>query len=180
MIDENDLPLENYLLSEEEEFKIKTVCEFLFFDQLKDYATYNRFEQCFQPLINDLNLSTDKIFKELAGKQKKYITYKRFINCYLANKNKTRILPKDVRTFFNTLMNNLIHDENSPIGHPKTRPFYDHQICFYNINNQIFIRVYQILNEIKEKFTNQDQESKTQLLEIGPRFSLKLIRIFAD
>ena len=121
MIDENDLPLENYLLSEEEEFKIKTVCEFLFFDQLKDYATYNRFEQCFQPLINDLNLSTDKIFKELAGKQKKYITYKRFINCYLANKNKTRILPKDVRTFFNTLMNNLIHDENSPIGHPKEK-----------------------------------------------------------
>ena len=69
---------------------------------------------------------------------------------------------------------------NSPRGHPKTRPFYDHQICFYNINNQIFIRVYQILNEIKEKFTNQDQESKMQLLEIGPRFSLKLIRIFAD
>ena len=69
---------------------------------------------------------------------------------------------------------------NSPRGHPKTRPFYDHEICFYNIDNQIFIRVYQILNEIKEKFTNQDQESKIQLLEIGPRFSLKLIRIFSD
>ena len=69
---------------------------------------------------------------------------------------------------------------NSPRGHPKTRPFYDHEICFYNIDNQIFIRVYQILNEIKEKFTNQDQENKMQLLEIGPRFSLKLIRIFSD
>ena len=32
---------------------------------------------------------------------------------------------------------------NSPRGHPKTRPFYDHEICFYNIDNQIFIRVYQ-------------------------------------
>ena len=121
MTDENELPLENYLISQEEEFKIKTICEFLFFDQFKDYATYNRFEQCFQPLINDLNLSTDKIFKELAGKQKKYITYKRFINSYLANKNKTRILPKDVRTFFDTIMNNLIHDENSPIGRPKEK-----------------------------------------------------------
>ena len=69
---------------------------------------------------------------------------------------------------------------NSPRGHPKTRPFYDHEICFYNIDNQIFIRVYQILNEIKEKFTNADQEEKIQLLEIGPRFSLKLIRIFSD
>lgn len=74
----------------------------------------------------------------------------------------------------------FIQTFNSPKGHPKTKPFYDHQICFYNIDNQIFIRVYQILNEIKEKFTNADQEDKIQLLEIGPRFSLKLIRIFSD
>jgi ribosome biogenesis protein BRX1 len=74
----------------------------------------------------------------------------------------------------------FIQTFNSPRGHPKTRPFYDHQISFYNINNQIFIRVYQILNEIKEKFTNSDQEDKIQLLEIGPRFSLNLIRIFSD
>ena len=74
----------------------------------------------------------------------------------------------------------FIQTFNSPKGHPKTRPFYDHQISFYNIDNQIFIRVYQILNEIKEKFTNSDQEDKIQLLEIGPRFSLNLIRIFGD
>jgi len=74
----------------------------------------------------------------------------------------------------------FIQTFNSPRGHPKTKPFYDHQICFYNIDNQIFIRVYQILNEIKEKFTNEDQEDKIQLLEIGPRFSMKLIRIFSD
>ena len=43
----------------------------------------------------------------------------------------------------------FIQTFNSPKGHPKTKPFYDHQICFYNIDNQIFIRVYQILNEIK-------------------------------
>ena len=69
---------------------------------------------------------------------------------------------------------------NSPKGHPKTKPFYDHQICFYQINNKIFFRCYQILNELKEKFTNEDQEDKIQLLEIGPRFSLTLIRIFSD
>jgi len=117
MEDEIKLSPENLLLTSEEEYKIKTICEFLFFDQFKDYATYNRFEQCFQPLTNDLNLSIDKIFKELAGKQKKYITYKRFINCYLCHKNKTRILPKDVHTFFETIMGNLIHDENSSIGY---------------------------------------------------------------
>ena len=36
------------------------------------------------------------------------------------------------------------------------------------------------MNEIKEKFTNVDKEDKIQLLEIGPRFSLNLIRIFSD
>ena len=121
MADQTELNPQNFLLTPEEEFKIKTTCEFLFFDKFKDFATYNRFEQCFQPLINDLNLSTDKIFKELAGKQKKYITYQRFVECYLANKNKTRIFPKDLRTFFDTLMNNLIHDQNSPIGNPKEK-----------------------------------------------------------
>ena len=74
----------------------------------------------------------------------------------------------------------FIQTFNSPKGHPKTKPFYDHQISFYNIDNQIFIRVYQILNELKEKFTNNDQEEKIQLLEIGPRFSLTLMRIFND
>ena len=74
----------------------------------------------------------------------------------------------------------FIQTFNSPKGHPKTKPFYDHQISFFNIDNQIFIRVYQILNELKEKFTNVDQEEKIQLLEIGPRFSLNLIRIFND
>jgi ribosome biogenesis protein BRX1 len=70
------------------------------------------------------------------------------------------------------------HTFNSPRGHPKTKPFYDHVICFYNLNNHIFFRNYQILNEMKEKFCDEDDVSKLQLVEIGPRFSLNLIRIF--
>ena len=72
----------------------------------------------------------------------------------------------------------FIQTFGSPRGHPKTKPFYDHVICFFNVNNQIFFRNYQILNEIKERFTNADVEDKINLLEIGPRFSLNLIRIF--
>lgn len=72
----------------------------------------------------------------------------------------------------------FIQTFGSPRGHPKTKPFYDHIICFFNVNNQIFFRNYQILNEIKERFTNADVEDKINLSEIGPRFSLNLIRIF--
>jgi ribosome biogenesis protein BRX1 len=69
------------------------------------------------------------------------------------------------------------HTFNSPKNHPKTKPFYDHVICFYNVNNNIFFRNFQILNELKEKFCEGDDTSKLQLSEIGPRFSLSLIRI---
>jgi ribosome biogenesis protein BRX1 len=70
------------------------------------------------------------------------------------------------------------HTFNSPKNHPKTKPFYDHIICFYNVNNHIFFRNYQILNELKERFCEGDDTEKLQLSEIGPRFSLNLIRIF--
>jgi ribosome biogenesis protein BRX1 len=72
----------------------------------------------------------------------------------------------------------LIQTFNSPKGHPKTRPFYDHIISFCCINDNIFFRNFQILNDIKEKFKNEDSEDKLNLLEIGPRFTLEIIRIF--
>jgi len=72
----------------------------------------------------------------------------------------------------------LTHTFGSPKNHPKTKPFYDHMMCFYNVNNQIFFRNYQILNELKEKFCDKDDLDKLQLAEIGPRFSLNLMRIF--
>ena len=50
-------------------------------------------------------------------------------------------------------------------------------ISFYNVNNNIFFRNYQILNELKAKFCNPDNVDKLQLSEIGPRFSLCLMRI---
>ena len=72
----------------------------------------------------------------------------------------------------------LLSTFNSPRGHPKTKPFYDHIISFCNVNDQIFVRNYQILNDLKEKFTNEDKEDGINLMEIGPRFTLNLIRIF--
>ena len=45
-------------LTQEEEENLKIICEFLFFDQYTDSATYQRFEQCFQPLF-DSNLNSE-------------------------------------------------------------------------------------------------------------------------
>ena len=55
----------------ENQIKIKTICEFLFFDQFQDNATFPRFEVCFQPLFNNINISMERIFKDICGPKKK-------------------------------------------------------------------------------------------------------------
>lgn len=72
----------------------------------------------------------------------------------------------------------FVNTFNSPNQHPKTKPFYDHVMCFYNINNNIYFRNYQLINDLKERFNDNDDVDKLQLVEIGPRFSLTLMRIF--
>jgi hypothetical protein len=58
-------------ISENEFNKIKTICEFLFFDQYQDTATFPRFEQCFQPLFNNISISMETVFKDICGEKKK-------------------------------------------------------------------------------------------------------------
>jgi len=70
------------------------------------------------------------------------------------------------------------HTFNAPKNHPKTKPFYDHVLSFCNVNDNIFFRNFQIVNELKDKFCDGDDVEKLQLIEIGPRFSMNLIRIF--
>ena len=72
----------NLGLTQLEEAQIKTLCEYLFFDQFHDYASFPRFEKCFQPLFNEANITLDAIFKEICGPKKKYINYPRLINAY--------------------------------------------------------------------------------------------------
>ena len=59
-------------LTQEEENKIKLVCEYLFFDQFTEIASYKRFERCFQPLFSDEpDLDLEDLFEELCGTKKK-------------------------------------------------------------------------------------------------------------
>jgi len=91
----------------EDQIRIKTLCEFLFSDQFGETATFNRFELCFQPLFNNIDISLDKVFKYICGKKKKYITYKRFAKAYLEFTN-GRCQSKDAETFFEILIYNIL------------------------------------------------------------------------
>ena len=70
-----------------------------------------------------------------------------------------------------------------PLGHPKSKPFVDHVMSFFVVDDKIWIRNYQIsergvTESEAEKFAKRGNEP--QLTEIGPRMVLEPIRIFGD
>lgn len=71
----------------------------------------------------------------------------------------------------------------TPRGHPKSKPFIDRIMCFYWADEKIWVRNYQIVDKSDMgKLETQAQrkgEELTSLVEIGPRFVLNPMRIFA-
>ena len=101
----------NLGLTKEEDKKIKIICEFLFFDQFTEIATFLRFEKCFQPLFSEEpDLDFDILFKELCGQNKKYLNYKRFVAAYL--KYKEGKSSKQMNLFFGKLFNSILQKKS--------------------------------------------------------------------
>ena len=97
------------------EIEIKTLCEYLFFDQFQDTATFPKFEQCFQPLFNNIDISMETVFKEICGEKKKYINYYRFAKAYLNHLN-GKDPSNDTKTFFTNTLTKILKEENSFVG----------------------------------------------------------------
>lgn len=57
---------------------------------------------------------------------------------------------------------------NVPRYHPKSKPFVDHILCFYFLDDHIWFRNYQIVAG----------EGAPSLLEVGPRFTMHPVAIF--
>ena len=64
----------------------------------------------------------------------------------------------------------LVQGFNTPLYHPKSKPFVDHVLCFFVLDGRIWFRNYQIAPE--------KRVSDTEMMEIGPRFILNPIAIF--
>ena len=106
------------MIKTEEEQQLRTICEFLFFDHLKNEATFPRFEQCFQPLFPNSDLSMIQVFTEIAGEKRKYITFPRFVNAY-----KNRGKSKNLTYFFDKLLNSILKKENTFVGKDREKCF---------------------------------------------------------
>ena len=140
-------------INHKNDIKIKTICEFLFFDKYKDTATFQRFKQCFQPLFNNINISLKTVFKEICGPKKKYITYKRLRRAFLNYKN-NKSISEDSQLFFKKLFNSILKDEKSYIGKDieNAYVFTTIRIC------KNFITKIQVLTDEEEKISGINLE----------------------
>ena len=102
-------------ITNEELNKIKSICDFLFVDRLKDFVSFPRFEKCFGPLFSDEDdfLLSD-VFKEICGKNKKYITFKRMLLSYI-NWKSNLSKNKHFNYFMSSLFNNKIIKSNDEV-----------------------------------------------------------------
>lgn len=72
----------------------------------------------------------------------------------------------------------------TPLGHPKSKPFVDHVISLSYLDGRIWFRNFQIIEDtLDEKTTikavKKGKQTTNNLVEIGPRFCLRLARIFS-
>lgn len=111
----NDVEISNFEIA-----AIKMICDYLFVDRLNDMATFPRFEQCFGPLFSDeSNFSLSEAFKEICGKKKKYITFRRMISSFLKWKSKKDDINKNFDFFMNSLFKSIIKRRGQVIGELK-------------------------------------------------------------
>ena len=93
------------------------ISDYLFLDRFNDCASFVRFEQCFGPLfsINNSNFKLVEAFKEIVGKKKKYITFRRMIKAYINWKKKTSN-NYSFNYFMNEVFKNMIIKKDEVIG----------------------------------------------------------------
>mmetsp|Transcript_32284 Transcript_32284/g.52312 ORF Transcript_32284/g.52312 Transcript_32284/m.52312 type:complete len:246 (+) Transcript_32284:13-750(+) len=75
---------------------------------------------------------------------------------------------------FRLLKEMLTQVLGSPKGHPKVKPFIDHQFSFFLQDNRIWFRNYQLV-----KSDDKGSQEVDTLVEIGPRFCLNPVRILS-
>ena len=150
-------------LKPEEILKLKTLSEFLFYDLYQYWVSYPRFELFFNPLFNNIDIDLFKVFTEISGHQKKYITYTRLIKAYLKNKKETEDnknnINSDLNKFFNNIFNNILKGVDIPIGnhqdYNKNSANIIHSFSTKNINKLIddlkksYITSLKVLNDSK-------------------------------
>ena len=141
----------NSIINEEEFEKIKTIAEYLFMDQYLDMCSYPRFEECLGAFFLDQSIDLPKVFREICGKKRKYITFRRLLFSYIQYQNNQNIFSKGFYIFMETLYKDILKNSNEGIGvgnQPEKTIYYSTR----NSNNRKAISKFSVITgEDKEK-----------------------------
>ena len=111
-------------ISEEEFTKTKTIAEYLFMDQYQDMCTYPRFEECLGAFYLQKSINLPEVFKEICGKKRKYITFRRLLFSYYQWKQNPNLGTNDFQIFMQILYNDLLKNSKEGIGNQYEKTIY--------------------------------------------------------
>ena len=144
---------------EQEELKLKTLCEFLISKRYNEVADFPRFEKCLKNLFIKENNSLQNVFDFIVGvfkgttRKRKYITYTRLLEAYSNYKKEknNNSISNDISNFFNKLLNSLfklVDSGNNCLGQIEERNFSSSKFS----NGKIFFlsRLVVLCNEEKK------------------------------
>ena len=111
-------------INEEEFTKIKTIAEYLFMDQYQDMCTFPRFEECLGAFYLQKSINLPEVFKEICGKKRKYLTFRRLLFSYYQWKQNPNFCTNDFQIFMGILYNDLLKNPKEGIGNQYENTIY--------------------------------------------------------
>lgn len=88
--------------------KLKIFMEFLLPDLRTNKCSFRRFDMVVQLVQNPNNFESLTIFKDIVGEKRKYITYKRLKDAYLAFRSNAKGKSLQFKNFFSHLFNTVL------------------------------------------------------------------------
>ena len=135
-------------LSEEELENLKVVADYLCMDHLGDMCSFPRFEECFGAFFIDKEINLPSVFKDICGKKRKYITFKRLINSYIKYKTNNENCSKDFLNFMKLLNEIILKKNDEQIGYKSKNSTYFN--TFNCKNKKAISKIAVITNEEKD------------------------------
>lgn len=101
------------LLTPAEEKKIQVFVNYISFDIFSDKIAYQTFKERMEILNQQKHFDLFAIFKEICGKNRKYITYPRFVEAFMGYQLNSSLYSFELKNFMAFVNNELVFDYNS-------------------------------------------------------------------
>lgn len=108
--------MSNYVVSEDDQKKVVSFLNFLFYDIYQDKVSFPYFADSIGVLNQNTKYNLVTVFKDLCGRNRKYITVPRFYEAFVAYKVNSDAISLETKNFLGWVFNELLHKNDQKIG----------------------------------------------------------------